>query len=172
MACALFGDWLSGQLSPAAQGGRARAFPWLPSVTHLDGPHASILLMGQARPVLAQGPEIHLPAMSHVSLAFTTRIRTAGSKGALPSRSRPVSFLKTGQVCVTDPVQTWEEGEHPSNLYSKKSKLQLQTDPCRRGGQAALRGVNRDGGLADDPRLPAHPRVGSTVAESDRGQEV
>ena len=110
MTHALFGDWLSGQLSPAAQGGRARAFPWLPSVTHLDGPHASILLMGHARPVLAQGPETHRPAMSHVSLAFTSRSRTAGSKGALRSRSRTASFLKMGQVCVTGPVQTREWG--------------------------------------------------------------
>ena len=105
------------------------------------------------------GPGTHCWAASYVSLALTPRSRTSGSKGALPSPSRPASFLKLGHVYVPGPVQTPEEGRHPSNHYSKKSKLQLRADLCGGGGgglAAALRGVNREGpGRCPRPPTPS-----------------
>ena len=101
VVCALFGDWLPGQLTPLLGVARAYAFPWLFSVPCVDGPHSSILLLRHTGPIPARGSRSTLPqAVSHASLAFRLRSRTSVSKGFLTFLGSAAVFSKMKHLCV------------------------------------------------------------------------
>lgn len=102
---AVFGDWLPGRLTLLLGAARARACLWLVSLPCVDGPHSSILLLRHAGPIPARGSGSTPPqAVSPTSLAFMSRSRTSGSRGALTFVGSAAVSSTVEHLCVPGPV--------------------------------------------------------------------
>ena len=91
----------------------------------------------------SSAPDYTVQTVSHVSLAFTPPDRTSVSKGTFAFLGSATVFSKMEHFCVPGPVPSGDKW-HSSNHYQRNLSCRLV---CVMGDrQAALRGMNREGG--------------------------